>query len=85
MLCLMSARQTFTTSDMSLVATLLCFNASIECVDRTSLPRATFHLRNDDGFDDVVQAFYSHSLRVDPLTYFHALKEAKTRLYADHR
>lgn len=70
----------FVTSDLSLVAALRCFGASIQYVDKTA-PRAVFYIRREAGIDELVQAFFSHTLQVDPLTYFNALKEAKSRLY----
>ncbi len=69
------------TSDLSFVATALCFGARIEAVERNNGPRATFYLRREKGLDGLVEAFYGHSLQVDPLLYFNCLKEAKTRLY----
>ena len=71
----------FQSSDLSLVAVLCCFGAVIESVDR-SAPRAVFYVRREKGLDQLVQAFHSHSLQVEPLAYFNALKEAKSRLYS---
>ena len=76
----MNENDLFETSDLSLVAALRCFGAVIEGVDHSS-PRAVFSLRREKGLDQLVQAFFAHSLEVDPLTYFNCLKEAKTRLY----
>ncbi len=71
----------FESSDLSLVAALCCFGAVIESVDR-SVPRAVFYIRREKGLDQLVQAFRSHSLQVEPLAYFNTLKEAKSRLYS---
>ena len=71
----------FESSDLSLIATLCCFGATIENVDRNSGPRAVFCVRRERGLDQLVQAFYARELKVDPLDYFNALKQCKTRLY----
>lgn len=71
----------FPTSDLSLVAALCCYGAVIESIDR-STPRAVFYIRRENGLEQLVQAFHSHSLRVEPLAYFNAMKEAKSRLYS---
>ncbi len=71
----------FQSSDLSLIATLCCFGATIECIDRNGGPRAVFCVRREHGLDQLVQAFWSHELKVDPLDYFNALKQCKTRLY----
>ena len=68
-------------SDLSLVAALCCFGAIIHDVDR-SAPRAIFHIRKDVGLTQLTQAFFTRSLKVEPLEYFNALKHAKSRLYA---
>lgn len=78
----MNENDFFETSDISLVAALLCFNAVIEEVDRSSA-RAVFCLRKGN-INELVKEFHNHSLHVEPLTYFNALKEAKSRLYSPH-
>ena len=72
----------FQTSDLSFVAAALCFGAKIETVERNNGPRATFYLRREKGLDGLVDGFYNHSMQLDPLLYFNALKEAKTHLYS---
>ena len=72
----------FQSSDLSMVAALCCFGAVIDSVDRSS-SRAVFYIRREKGLDQLVQACYSHSLQVEPLAYFNALKHAKSRLYGD--
>lgn len=71
----------FQSADLSLVAALMSFGYSIEGIDRADPGRAVFHIERDKFLDEKVQAFWSHSLTVDPLAYFNCLKEAKTRLY----
>ena len=77
----MDVNEYFESSDLSLVAALLSCGAKIEAVERNNGPRATFCIRREKGLDELVQAFLTHSMQVDPLAYFNALKEAKSRLY----
>ena len=70
----------FESSDLSLVAALCCFGAVIDSVDRSS-PRAIFSIQHEKALNALVEAFFAHTLQVDPLTYFNCLKEAKSRLY----
>lgn len=72
----------FQSSDISLIAALLCQGAKIDSVERNNGPRAVFFIRREKGLDDLVQAFLTHTMQVDPLVYFNALKEAKGRLYS---
>ncbi len=76
----MNKNDLFQSSDLSLVAALSCFGAVIEDVDRRAA-RAVFHIRREEGLNQLVSAFHSHALTVEPLAYFNALKQAKSRLY----
>jgi hypothetical protein len=69
-------------SDLPLVAALLCHGAKIASVERNNGPRATFYIAQEKGLNELVEAFYTHTLRVDPWAYFNCLKEAKNHLYA---
>ncbi|MEI6190763.1 MAG: DUF5659 domain-containing protein [bacterium] len=71
----------FESSDLSLVSCLYYFGCKIEAINKNNPSRAVFILKRDKGLDEVIQGFWSHSLQVDPLTYFNSLKEVKTRLY----
>ncbi len=71
----------FSTSDMSLATTIYYFGSKIEAIDKSDESRAIFIFPRDKELDSLIQAFWSHSLQVDPLTYCNSLKEIKTRLY----
>lgn len=77
----MNENDFFGTSDLSLVAALIAYGAKVEALERGNGPRVTFCFRREKGLDALVEAFWAHSLQVEPLRYFNALKEAKTRLY----
>lgn len=77
----MNENDFFGTSDLSLAAALLAHGAMIEAVDRGNGPRATFLFRREKGLDALVEGYWAHALQVEPLRYFNALKEAKSRLY----
>lgn len=71
----------FESSDLSLVAALVAFGAKIETVERSNGPRAVFYIRREKGLEGLVQGFYARELQVEPLAYYNALRDAKTRLY----
>lgn len=71
----------FETSDMALCAALCCLGYTLDCVDKTTPTRAIFVISREDGLDEAIQHYWSHTLSVDPMAYFGALKELKTRLY----
>lgn len=71
----------FESSDLSLITTLASIGYNVEAIDRNNGSRATFLIPRDKFLDEKIQAFWSHSITVDPLIYFNCLKELKTRLY----
>jgi hypothetical protein len=71
----------FQTTDMALIASLYHFGYKIDAIDKRNPSRVIFLVRRDKKLDELVQGFWEHSLKVDPLNYFNSLKEIKTRLY----
>lgn len=82
---IVNENELFSTSDLSLAATLLCMGAGIDAVDHSSPNRAVFCFRREKGLEATIEAFWAHQLQVDPLAYFNCLKEAKTRLYGTRK
>lgn len=73
--------QTYKTNDLALCAALYVCGYPIEEIDRENPSRAIFCIPRNEYLDDIVRLFLTHELRVDPLAYFNAIKEIKTRLY----
>jgi len=71
----------YKTSDISLCASLVCYGYQVDAIDKDGGPRATFIIKRDDALDGVVQQYFTHKLSVDPLGFFYALKDLKTRIY----
>ena len=72
----------FESSNLSLVGTLCVFGAAIEGVNRNDGHRAIFYIKHEKGLERLVQAFYARELKVEPLAYYNALRDVKSRLYA---
>ena len=68
-------------SDLSLISAIQLYGYQIEAMDRGSEGKVVFLIKRDAGLDDLIQAFWSRSLRVCPLTYFESLKATKARIY----
>ncbi len=71
----------FKSSDLALVATLQTFGYQIEAMDRSSEGKVVFLIKRNAELDNLIQTFWSRSLRVCPLTYFESLKATKARIY----
>ena len=71
----------FETSDMALCVTLCALGFTLDCVDRSNPPRAVFVIQREEGLDETIQRYWSHSLAVDPLAYSATQKNIKSRLY----
>lgn len=74
--------QIYETSDLAIGATLHCLGYQLDHIEKGYSNRATFSFVVDDDIDEVIQDFWAHSLKVDPLSYFSSMKEMKTRMYS---
>jgi len=79
----MNENDYYKTTDITLATTLYCYGLKLEAIDRTNFTRATFIFKRNSELDGLIQAFWSHSLKVDPLLFFNELKQIKTRLYQE--
>lgn len=79
----MNKKQTifYKTTDLSLIAVLQIFGYSIQKMNKDESGKATFFIKEDKGLQKLIQAFWSRSLRVEPLAYFESLKIVKSRIY----
>lgn len=68
-------------TDIALVSALLCYGYRIEEADRSNPSRVALLIKRDEKLDGLLQLYFAHELKVDPLAYFHALKEIKTLIY----
>jgi hypothetical protein len=75
-----SSNSIFQTSDFPLVVTLSVW-FPIESVDRTDYQRASFAFCRNKKLDELVAAFYSRELNVEPQAFYQAMKTVKSRLY----
>ena len=71
----------FKSSDICLSTALYCYGYKIDAIDNQSPNKSTFLIHRDDGIDDIIQSYFNHKLRIDPITFFNALKEIKTRIH----
>lgn len=77
----MSENKYFKSSDLSLIAMLQVFGYQIEKIERNNSEKVIFAIQQDDKLSELVQAFWSRSLKVEPLQYFESLKVVKSRIY----
>ncbi len=70
----------FRSSDLALVATLSIFYP-IEGVDRQDQNRAYFLFKRNEALDNLIQGYWRGELRMEPQSYFSALRAIKTRIY----
>lgn len=78
---ILKEKEVFRSSDLALVATLQLYGYQIEAMDRSNAEKIVFVIKRDEELDKLIQAFWSRSLRVCPLTYFESLKATKARIY----
>jgi len=71
----------FKTSDICIASSLCCYGYQIEAIDRQNPSRVVFLIKRDEQLDKLIQLYFTHQLRVEPLSFFSFLKEIKTRIY----
>lgn len=71
----------FQSSDISLCATLCCYGYQIKSINKENTNRAIFLIERDKKLDDLAGKYWTHQLRVEPVSFFNFLKEIKTRIY----
>lgn len=71
----------FQTSDLALCAALCCLGYQIENIEWRSASRAMFVIRKDKKLEGLIEKYFAHQLKVEPVNFFNFLKEIKTRIY----
>ena len=71
----------FKTSDIALCSALCCCGYQVEAIDRQNPSKAIFLIKRDERLDSLIQLYFTHQLKVEPLSFFNFLKEIKTRIY----
>jgi len=71
----------YKTTDIALCSALCCYNYHIEAIDKQNPSKAIFLIKRDERLDDLIQLYFTHQLKVEPLRFFNYLKEIKTRIY----
>lgn len=71
----------FKSSDICLSSALSCLGYQIEAIDKQNPSKAVFYIKRDEALDSLIQRYFIHKLRVEPVSFFNALKEIKTRIY----
>ena len=71
----------YKTTDIALCSTLCCHGYQIEAIDKQNPHKAIFLIKQDKQLDSLIQQYFTHRLKVEPLAFFNYLKEIKTRIY----
>lgn len=75
-------QELYTTTDLALSA-MISLYYPLDSVDWTEDPhKAKFLFKKDEQLDQLVASYWRGELRVNPQTYFTALKNIKAQLYA---
>jgi len=72
----------FESSDLALCATLCCYGYRIEAIDKQNPQKAIFLIKRDKRLDNLIQKYWTHQLKVEPMSFFNFLKEIKARIYS---
>lgn len=73
-------KKLYSTHDLSCAAAINLFY-KLWAIDTSNPKKAKFLFERQEGLDDLVQSYWSNTLKVSPLSYFQQLKVIKSRLY----
>ena len=72
----------FESSDLALCATLCCYGYHIEAINKQNPQKAIFLVKRDEQLDNLIQKYWTHQLKIEPMSFFNFLKEIKARVYS---
>ena len=78
---LLQEKNYFKSPDIALCSALCCLGYEIEAINKQNPARAIFSIKKDEQLDELIQLYFTHQLKVEPLSFFNALREIKTRVY----
>lgn len=71
----------YSTSDLALAAVISLWYP-LEAIDRTENPhKSQFLFKRDKELDQLVASYWHGELKINPQSYFNAIKSIKARLY----
>ena len=73
----------FKSSESKLIGALNVYGYPIEAIDKSNSRNVIFSIKRDRQLDELIKAFWSRELRVDPLAYHEALKNIQSRIHND--
>ena len=71
----------FITSDFPLSSSLIVLGYQLEKTERNNSGRVTFHFKRDERLDQIIQAYWTSKLVLDPKTFYQALKFLKCKIH----
>lgn len=68
------------TQDLALASAIFLF-FPLEAIDRTNTRKASFLFKREPGLDELIESYWRRELKVDPQSYYDAMRVIKGRLY----
>ena len=78
----LNKKRTYKTTDLAL-ATAISLFYPMKTIDRQNPYKAQFTFKQCTKLDKLIEDYWRGELKVEPQTYFNALRVIKARLYAD--
>ena len=74
---------TYATQDLPLAATFVALGHSLIGIERTNPKRAGFCFTLNSELEVIIDKYHSGKVRIEPRTYFDAIRQLKNRLYGN--
>lgn len=79
------SRDTYSLYDFYLAAYLICSGLDLVKTDRIESNRVVFVLQDSSNRNQLIQDFYSHRARIDPLAYKDTISNLKALIHGMQR
>ena len=76
------SKKTFSTFDLNLAVILITLNFPVESLDKQNRNKVEFYFKRGSRLDEIIQAYWSKNLKLEPQTLFANQKALKNRLYS---
>ena len=73
----------YATQDLPLAATFVALGHGLVGIERTNPKRAGFCFVLNDELEVIIEKYHGGKVRIEPRTYFDALRQVKNRLYGN--
>lgn len=71
----------FKTTDLNICSYLACFGYYISSTEKDKNNATTFYITRDENLDKLIEQYFSHQAKVDPIIFANNQRSIKSLIY----